>query len=1031
MFFENVNNKVNTSLKQPLKSLDENFQRRGNTFAIDKNCSYSSLNLETSSNEYSATMQNDSSFSKFLRNVRIKNKNNLIITQLNINSIRNKFDIFVKEMSSLIDIFMISETKLDETFPCSQFKLHGYSFPYRLDRNRNGGGIMLFIKEDIPSKLIYSDKLEKDFFFIEINLRKSKWLICCSYNSHFSKIGNHLHRISIELDILATKYDKLFFMGDFNCEIQNNNFKHFCDNYNLESLITSATCFKNPNKPSCIDLMLTNNKHQFKKSTTLVSGLSDFHRLTLTVLKDNFKKLDPRIATYRDYRKFSCEVFGTDLCTILETSRKSVDSLEFDINNILSLLNLHAPLKRKYIRGNESPFMNKSLKKEIMQRTRLRNKFLKNRNLHNRQAYNKQRNLCVRLVRESKNKYFENLDVKKITDNRQFWRTTKPYLSDKLKSNDRILLAEKNEIIVSDLDCAKIFNDFFGNITKRLNLQPPPSNSNDFPNSLISNILKFNNHVSIKAIKLKMFGTNHKFSFRKVSFCEVKKEILQLNVSKASQENDIPTKIVLMYVDQFSEYLKDVFNDSIDNCQFPNIFKLADVTPIFKKGDKSLKENYRPISILPNLSKIFERLLSNQISKYFEPILSKFQCGFRKNFSAQHCLMLILEKWKASLDNGDVFGALLTDLSKAFDCISHELLIAKLDAYHFDFDSLCYLNDYLSNRKQRTKVSNKYSFWSIILSGVPQGSILGPLLFNIYICDLFYIIQEHEFVSYADDNTPFAIGKSFADVRDNLEAIWNEFFQWLSNNQMHGNPDKSHFITNQIDSSLKLNISDQTISNCDKVKLLGVTFDNKLTFEPHIENLCKNASSKLHALSRITPYMSISQRKLLMNAFFTSHFSYCPLIWMLHSRTQNCRINRLHERCLRIVYGDKSSSFEDLLIKDKSLTIHQQNIHFLAIEMFKIKQNISPSLLKDIFIENIDPPRNLRNNRSFVIRKVNTTLFGTHSLSYLGPKIWEILPNNLKEIKSLPNFKSAIKAWVPTDCPCRLCLNYIYGVGFI
>ena len=168
-----------------------------------------------------------------------------------------------------------------------------------------------------------------------------------------------------------------------------------------------------------------------------------------------------------------------------------------------------------------------------------------------------------------------------------------------------------------------------------------------------------------------------------------------------------------------------------------------------------------------------------------------------------------------------------------------------------------------------------------------------------------------------------------------------------------------------------------------------------------------------------------------MNAFFNSQFSYCPLIWMFHSRLINNKINRLHERCLRIVYSDNQSTFEELLEKDNTVSVHQRNLQFLAIELYKVLNGLSPDLMKDVFPLNDDSGYSTRNKRTFKSRRVKTVRYGTDSLAYLAPKIWELVPNEMKNLESLTAFKTAIKKWKTTNCPCRLCKNYILQVGFV
>ena len=201
--------------------------------------------------------------------------------------------------------------------------------------------------------------------------------------------------------------------------------------------------------------------------------------------------------------------------------------------------------------------------------------------------------------------------------------------------------------------------------------------------------------------------------------------------------------------------MTEYFNDTVNISEFPSAMKLADVIPVFKKNERSIKENYRPVSILLIFSKIFEKILHDQISTYFANILFKNQCVFRKGHSSKDCLVAVIEKWKKSLDSKGSFGALLTDLSKAFDCKPHELMIAKFDAYGFDLKALIFVFNYLRNRKQRVKTNSSYSDWSYLLFSVPQGSILGPLLFVMFICDLFYFEENVDISSYADNNTPY------------------------------------------------------------------------------------------------------------------------------------------------------------------------------------------------------------------------------------------------------------------------------------
>ena len=390
----------------------------------------------------------------------------------------------------------------------------------------------------------------------------------------------------------------------------------------------------------------------------------------------------------------------------------------------------------------------------------------------------------------------------------------------------------------------------------------------------------------------------------------------------------------------------------------------------------------------------------------------------------------MLEKWKKNLDRKGKAAALLTDLSKAFDCLNHELLIAKLDAYGFSHSALTLIYSYLRNRWQRTKVNNSFSSWSCINTGVAQGGVLGPLLFNIYENDIFYFINEEELTNYADDNTPYVVAKTLKDVIELLDKNVLLLSRWLKDNYFVINANKCHLLVPKHSKDVAIKIGGEIVKCEAKVILLGITIDTNLDFDDHVASFCKKASQKLHALARIAPFMETNKLRIIMKAFIESQFSYCPLTWMFHSRKLNNRINRIHKRALNIVYKDPTSSFEDLLKRDKSFTIHERNLQRLATEIYKTKNNLAPSFMKKVFPDSQNHV-NLRNKPEIQTQNVKSVYMGSETVSFRGPRIWAMVPDRIKSASSLSDFKIEIKAWKPVGCTCRLCKTYVKNLGFI
>ena len=692
---------------------------------------------------------------------------------------------------------------------------------------------------------------------------------------------------------------------------------------------------------------------------------------------------------------------------------------------VKSVLNNHAPIKTKYVRANDGPFMTKPLRKAIMVRSKLRNRYNKNRSVENEKAFKKQRNICVKLLREAKRQYYKNLDLNDLNDNRKFWKTIKPLFSGKIQSSANVTLRENDEIISNDLAVAEIFNDYFLNITSSLEIQTIEPDI-ILPGNIIDPvdiaIIKYSNHPSIHRINSN-FEPAEKCEFMPCSRMEMLTQINNLNHKKASPINSIPAKILKSNSDILLPYLTDAFNLCLSELAFPHELKAGDITALFKKGDTFSKKNYRPITVLSAISKIFERIMYEQIMPFVECFLSPLLCGFRKGYNTQHALLRLVESSKENLDKGGSAAAFSIDLSKAFDCLNHELLIAKLNAYGMGKDALKLINSYLSHRRQRVKINGSFSSWRESLQGVPQGSVLGPLLFNVFLNDLLVVIQETDICNFADDTTLFACDSQISNVVDKLEKDALRVAKWFPENQMKVNEEKCHFLVfGGNTDTINLSIGNSSIEESNAETLLGIDFDKSLNFKSHVRTLCKKANQKLHALSRISSYMDEKKLMLTMKTFIMSQFNYCPLVWMFYDRTINNKLNRMHERALRIAGKDDKSSFQELLQKTKSVSIHKRNLQLLMVEIYKTKHNLNPSFMKQIFEDKI-LPYNLRNTGTLLLPKVRTTAYGVETVRFLGQRLWEKLPDALKNAKCLESFKREIKS-TELQCNCRLCKVY-------
>ena len=440
--------------------------------------------------------------------------------------------------------------------------------------------------------------------------------------------------------------------------------------------------------------------------------------------------------------------------------------------------------------------------------------------------------------------------------------------------------------------------------------------------------------------------------------------------------------------------------------------KLAEVSPIYKKSDNLIKGNYRPVSVLTALSKLYESSMNDQLQSYFEAIFNKLLSAFRKGHSCQSLLIKCIEDWKLALDQGKQIGVLFTDLSKAFDCLPHSLILAKLRAYGLDIPSCNLIASYLSDRSQRVKIGNARSEWITLSKGIPQDSILGPLLFNVFINDLYMFIKESTLYNYADDNSLSRAAASIREVICSLQNDGNAVIKWFTDNGMQANADKFQFmvISPHDDATHSLKLNDNTVLQSEKqVKVLGVEIDSKLNFSMHISAMCKKAARQLNALARISRYLDVSSRQIIYNSFIASNFNYCPLVWHFCGVTNSNKVEKIQERCLRIILKDYESSYDVLLEKANVPPLLIIRLRKLLLEVYKAVHQLNTKSICDMFeVKTVD--YSLRNPVKVLQPKKRTTAYGLRTISYTGAKLWNDLSPILNSCVNIDEFKSRLVA---------------------
>ena len=717
---------------------------------------------------------------------------------LNINSIRNKI-IYLRELVSKapIDIFCIEETKIDESFPNSQLFIENYQFPpYRRDRNSKGGGKIVYVRKGLFSKRLKNlESKNTETICIEVTISKKKWCILFAYRPSNLEKKSFFEEISNSLFLIVNKYENFVLVGDLNINLLDpksdtqNHFSDLRDRFTLTNLVKDKTCFKNKDG-TLLDVLLTNKPNSFQKSVTTETGLSDCHKLVSTVFRSTFIKLPPKTIKYRSYKTNDKQFFLHELDQrLIQGDIYKTDDSYSKLAEILSeVLEKRAPLNAKTIRGNQAPFMNKNLSKVIMTKSRIKNKYLKWPSRENVLAFKSIKNNCNNLLKNLRKSISQKTQMNKGTlSNDSIIIESAEDITIKVKNGVLISIKAKDEIRDEKILVEMLNNHYInivekssGTASKSIGDPLDPKQDSDTVHKIIQH---YQNHPSIIRIKNNV-TTSKPFGFPEPIVKDINSIIKSLDPKKAIGPDGIPIKILRHASNTIDSHFCNIMKKDLRKNNYSEEPKTALVRPVFKKNERSKIENYRPVSILSGISKIYERFIHDCLSSYAEFFLSKFISVYRKSYSPNHVLLRLIENWKKSLDNKNFVGTVLMDHFKAFDCVPHDLLVAKLHAYGLSKDGVTFIYSYLKRRKQGVKINDTESIFQILLSGVPQGCILGPILFNIFINDLFLFINEVELANFAVDNTIYTSKKDVKEVLKVLEKESKSAIDWFKINDM-------------------------------------------------------------------------------------------------------------------------------------------------------------------------------------------------------------------------------------------------------
>ena len=688
-----------------------------------------------------------------------------------------------------------------------------------------------------------------------------------------------------------------------------------------------------------IDIIATTHKHNVAKQITEACSLSD-HNLTGVIIKKNCQHFNSRKIYTRNHAKYNEANFKDDLKNapwrqvIVE---KDIDIAWNKFKQILKdTVDKHVPIMEKRIKGRECLWLSYDIKMKMKDRDYHLKRAQRTGKEANWITHRHLRNTVTRMIRKNKASHTRILFQESINNPKDFWRQLKKCFPVKdLKSRPAKTFKVNNELTDNKKEIAKEFCKFFTAVGK--NLQSGVLNLSDI-------VWKAHDYSQLKQ---KINPSRHRFEFTPTSPREVLAIIKNMKRKTSEGYDEIPTSLVIDGREELASPLSHLINRCLAHSVFPAAEKCTKITPAHKSGDKAQMDNYRPISVLPAISKIFERIVHNQLYTYLENnnLLSDSQFGFRRKSSTENAVTYFSDFIRNSMDKGKLTGAVFVDLRKAFDTIDHATLLAKLPIYRVHDKELKWFESYLFNRQQFVYFQNTCCQRQSLSTGVPQGSILGPLLFTIMINDIAKEVKKYKILLYADDTVTFTSDKDSKIIEKILSTELNNITNWFTSNNFVLNMKKAKtefglYGTHQkLAKAEEINISvnGKVISQSESYEYLGVTIDKCLTMNEHLEKIYKKAMSRTKLLARIRHNISPCVAETIYKVMILPQMLYCSNIMLRMSNTQKLQFERIRKRVSTIVNGKSQ--------RVNLLTVSHIRNRKCVIEVFKCKNGLAPRIL--------------------------------------------------------------------------------------